>query len=80
MMTETSASTASSSLITRKWFEDSSLEGEAPISVRLLKKGGKKKKPTSLKKKMSRKVEQITTNHLASGGLDQSLVMCRNFT
>ena len=58
LMTETSASTASSSSISRKWFEDSSLEGEAPIRVRLLKKGGKKT-PMLLKKKMTRKVEQI---------------------
>ena len=58
MRTETSGSTASSSLIsTREWFEDSSLEGEAPICVRLLKKGGKKT-PMLLKKKMKRKVEQ----------------------
>jgi hypothetical protein len=58
MRTETSGSTAlSSSISTREWFEDSSLEGEAPIRVRLLKKGGKKT-PMLLKKKMKRKVEQ----------------------
>ena len=58
MRTETLGSTASSSSIsTREWFEDSPLEGEAPIRVRLLKKGGKKT-PMLLKKKMKRKVEQ----------------------
>jgi hypothetical protein len=54
MMTETLGSTALSSLISREWFEDSSLEGKAPICVRLLKQG-EKKKPTSLKTKMTRK-------------------------
>jgi hypothetical protein len=58
MMTETSGSTASNSSISRERFEDPSLEGEAPICVRLLKKGVKKK-PTALKTKMTRKVEQI---------------------
>jgi hypothetical protein len=57
MMTEISGSTASSSSISREWFEDLSLEGEALICDRLLKKGGKKK-PTLLKKKMKRTIEQ----------------------
>jgi hypothetical protein len=64
MMTETSGLTASSLSISRDWFEDSSLEGEAPICFRLLKKGGKKK-PTLLKTKMTRKVEQITLSTAA---------------
>ncbi|KAI2492940.1 hypothetical protein MHU86_21618 [Fragilaria crotonensis] len=43
----------------REWFEDSSSEGEAPIRVRLMKNGGKKKSTSSmsLKKERKRKVE-----------------------
>jgi hypothetical protein len=37
-------------MTSREWFDDLSLEGEAQICVRLLKKGGKKK-PTLLEKK-----------------------------
>ena len=76
-MTETSASTASTSTITRKeWFEDSSLEGEARIRVRLLKKGGKKK-PMSLEKMMTRKVERITVPRTARVPLKKK--MKKNF-
>jgi hypothetical protein len=77
MMTETSASTALTSTITRKeWFEDSSLEGEARICVRLLEKGGKNK-PMLLKKKMTRKVEQITVPRTARVPLKKK--MKKNF-
>ena len=60
VMTETAGSTAScSSMTMREWFEDSSSEGEAPIRVRLMKNGGKKKSTSSmsLKKERKRKVE-----------------------